>query len=153
MLKKQQDLDKKVKSLWDTISNTLDFMNEAEPLTKIKGMENTVRAILDQIYKCANFLREYREEPFIGKVPCICLTKDPLTPQSQARTVQYALTVKTDADIQDFIDTFIGLKTRFQEGVNIESWKVANETKNGVLQLVDSSQHQDSHGKHRCRYC
>ena len=68
VLKKQQDLDKKVKSLWDTISSTLDFMNEAEPLTKIKGMENTVRAILDQIYTCVNFLRKYGEEPFIGKL-------------------------------------------------------------------------------------
>ena len=68
VLKKQQDLDNNVKSLWDTISSTLDFMNEAEPLTKIKGMENTVRAILDQIYTCVDFLRKYGEEPFMGKL-------------------------------------------------------------------------------------
>lgn len=73
VLKKQHDLDNNVKSLWDTISSTLDFMNEAEPLTKIKGMENTVRAIFDQICTCVNFLKEYGEEPFIGKLLAFAL--------------------------------------------------------------------------------
>lgn len=59
-----------------------------------------------------------------------------LTLLYQVRAVENALTVKTHDAIQNFINAFVSLKNRFQEGVNIESWKVANETKNGVIQLV-----------------
>ena len=67
----------------------------------------------------------------------------------QVRAIENALTVETHDAIQNFIDAFVLLKTRFHERVDIESWKVAFETKNGIFQLVDLAQRQDSNSKFR----
>ena len=59
------------------------------------------------------------------------------------------MTVETHDAIQKFINAFVLLKTRFHERVDIESWKVAFETKNGIFQLVDFAQRLDSSSKLR----
>ena len=66
VLKAQQDRDKKVQVLWDTILDTLDFMKQADPLKDISGLERTVESIMKQLYECALFLRSYGEGGFIG---------------------------------------------------------------------------------------
>ncbi|KAF8586931.1 WD40 repeat-like protein [Ramaria rubella] len=121
VLKAQQDQDDKVKQLWATILETLDFMKQVEDAEipeRIQGVEKTVQAIMKQIYDCALFLRRYGEEGFKG------------------RTLNNALTTKTDDSIQQFMDAFTDLRTRFRERIDLDKWKVARTMKDGVLRLV-----------------
>ncbi|KAF8583155.1 glycosyltransferase family 1 protein [Ramaria rubella] len=121
VLKAQQDQDDKVKQLWATILDTLDFMKQAEDAEipeRIKGVEKTVQAIMKQIYDCALFLRRYGEEGFKG------------------RTLNNASTAKTDDSIQQFTDAFADLRIRFRERIDLDKWRVARTMKDGVLQLV-----------------
>jgi hypothetical protein len=72
-LKAQQDRDGKVRDLWGVVLDTLDFMEQAEPLKEIQGVEKTVQSIMKQIYDCVLFLRSYGEGGFVGRRPlCWC---------------------------------------------------------------------------------
>lgn len=66
VLQKQQDRDDKVRGLWETVLDTLDFMKQADPLKEIEGLERTVQSIMKLIYDCALFLRGYGEQGFIS---------------------------------------------------------------------------------------
>jgi hypothetical protein len=66
IIRAQQARDAKVRQLWDTVLDTLDFMKQAEPLKAIKGLEKTVQAIMKQIYDCTLFLRSYGDRGFVG---------------------------------------------------------------------------------------
>jgi hypothetical protein len=66
-LKQQQDRDEKVRALWGTVLDALDFMRQAQPLKAIEGLEQTVQATMKQIYDCTLFLRSYGERSFISK--------------------------------------------------------------------------------------
>jgi hypothetical protein len=72
-MKAQQDRDGKVRQLWGTVVDTLEFMKQAEPLNEIQGLEKTVQAIMKQIYDCVLFLRSYGERGFIGGYLFLCV--------------------------------------------------------------------------------
>ncbi|KAF8591398.1 WD40 repeat-like protein [Ramaria rubella] len=121
VLKAQQDRDRKVQQLWVKILDTLDFMKQAEAAEiakRIQGVEKTVQAIMKQIYDCVLFLRSYGERGFTG------------------RTLQHGFTAKTDDSIQQFVNAFADLKTRFRERIDIDTWKVACNMGDGIIQLV-----------------
>ena len=62
----QQARYAKARKLWDTVLDTLDFMKQTEPLKAIKGLEQTVQAIMKQIYDCTLFLRRYEDQGVVG---------------------------------------------------------------------------------------
>jgi hypothetical protein len=72
-MKAQQDRDEKVRQLWGTVMDTLDFMNDAEPLNKIQGLEKTVQAMMKQIYDCVLFLRSYGQQGFASGCLVYCI--------------------------------------------------------------------------------
>ncbi|KAG5634334.1 hypothetical protein DXG03_005969, partial [Asterophora parasitica] len=68
IFKSQLEREAKIRDLWDIIIDTLDFMKEAEPLKKVRGLEKTVHAIMLQLYHCACNLIEYEQKGFFGTV-------------------------------------------------------------------------------------
>ncbi|KAG5641952.1 hypothetical protein DXG03_003922, partial [Asterophora parasitica] len=61
----QLEREAKVRELWDIIIDTLDFMEEAEPLKKVRGLETTMQAIMSQLYDCALHLKAYERQGFL----------------------------------------------------------------------------------------
>ena len=53
------------------------------------------------------------------------------------RVARDTFTVSTDDAIQQFVDAFVDLKTRLRERMDLQSWKIAVTTKDGVLQLSE----------------
>ena len=146
VLKAQQDRDKKVQALWDTVLDTLDFMKQADPLKEISGLERTVQSMMKQIYECALFLRGYGEEGFIGIYGTFCVNAA-VNSIIIARTARNTFTGKTDDTIQGFVDSFAALGQSFHDRRRIDSWKIACATKDGVLHLVDAAHRLGNIGK------
>jgi hypothetical protein len=110
-------------------------MRQAEPLKEIEGLEKTAQAIMKQIYDCTLFLRSYGERGFISEWVLNNITLHYLS-RLLDRTLGNSFTVKTDDAIRQFTGAFTELKTRFRDGLDIDSWKIASTMKDGVVQLV-----------------
>ena len=50
--------------------------------------------------------------------------------------VRNTFTMKADDAIQQFTNAFTDLKTRLTDRLNLDSWKIASTTKDGVVKLV-----------------
>jgi hypothetical protein len=46
----------------------LGFMKEIEPLPKIRNLQDTVSAMMKQIYECALFIQAYGERSLTGMI-------------------------------------------------------------------------------------
>jgi hypothetical protein len=44
----------------------LAFVKEADPIPKIKSLDDTVSAMMRQLYECALFLQKYGESRVLG---------------------------------------------------------------------------------------
>ncbi|KAG5633918.1 hypothetical protein H0H81_004418, partial [Sphagnurus paluster] len=64
ILQDQLDRFAKVQQLWKIIAETLDFIDDAEPLTKVIKLEKHAQAIMLQLYDSIHFLKEYDKRGF-----------------------------------------------------------------------------------------
>ncbi|KAF5375522.1 hypothetical protein D9615_009222 [Tricholomella constricta] len=120
ILQGQIERDEKVQQLWGTIVDTLDFMKDAEPLDKIRGLEKTTEAIVSQLYNCVLHLKKYEERGFL------------------LRTVAGALNPTADAALEEFITSFTDLRVKFDQRVSIDHWKLTWSIKGDISRLLDS---------------
>ncbi|KAG5641670.1 hypothetical protein DXG03_004519 [Asterophora parasitica] len=101
----QLEREAKVRELWDIIIDTLDFMEEAEPLKKMQGLETTIQAIMSQLYDCALHLKDYEQKGFFVKV------------------AGGALSTAADDTLTGFVDSFTAIKLKLHQRVSVENWK------------------------------
>ena len=66
VFKSVRDRDDKINALLLSIVDMLGFMKEIEPLPKIRNLQDTVSAMMKQIYECALFIQAYGERSLIG---------------------------------------------------------------------------------------
>jgi hypothetical protein len=84
------------------------------------------------MYVVSSKLREARLHQWVSRTILIAACSSALL----ARTLQDALTVQTDDSIQQFIIAFNDLKQRFRDRRDLDNWKIASTMKDGVVQLV-----------------
>ncbi|KAG5634919.1 hypothetical protein H0H81_000322 [Sphagnurus paluster] len=121
ILQGQLDRYTKVQQLWEVIAETLDFMNEANPLAKIKGLEKHVQAIVLQLYDAICFLEKYHTKSFLENL------------------VQGTLDSATNKTLDQFIKSFDDLKSKFIHSVSVDHWKISKS----IQDLIEKSQYYD----------
>jgi hypothetical protein len=55
----QQNRDDKIKELFLTMRDMLEFVGDVDALPKISNLQCTVSSMMKQIYECALFIQEY----------------------------------------------------------------------------------------------
>jgi hypothetical protein len=65
-VEKQQDMDEKVLELVRTMAEVYSFVDDVEPLEKVKRLKDVVVEITKQTVECAIFIREYTGHGFSG---------------------------------------------------------------------------------------
>jgi hypothetical protein len=67
-VRKQQETDKKLVKLVETLVDVYSFVSDAESLSnKIRSLEDKVFAIVKQTVECAFFIQEYTTHGFYCK--------------------------------------------------------------------------------------
>ncbi|KAG5640181.1 hypothetical protein DXG03_000698, partial [Asterophora parasitica] len=110
----QLEREAKVRELWDVIIDTLDFMEEAEPLKKVRGLEKTMQAIMSRLYDCIQHLKAYEEKGFLAKV---------------------AGGASADDTLSGFAVSFTDLKLKLHQRVSVENWKVSSSISDDIARL------------------
>jgi len=73
VLTAQQTRNENVSSLADQMADMLAFLNEVEPLKKIKLLEVTVASMMKQIEECGIFITKFVGDGFFSTRSIICL--------------------------------------------------------------------------------
>jgi hypothetical protein len=64
---KQANRDGRIHALVGSMASLYDFLNDADPLEKIRSYENTVVRLVRQTAECAYFVAEYSKTESFGK--------------------------------------------------------------------------------------
>ncbi|KIM78135.1 hypothetical protein PILCRDRAFT_824851 [Piloderma croceum F 1598] len=115
-----QDRDDRIKTLLSTAIDMLGFLDEIKPLPKIRILQDTVSAMMKQIYECAVFVHTYGERSLI------------------VRVIHDNLTSAEDDSIQRFTQEFNRLRSSFSDSTNIQTWIVVHNVENNVAQLTST---------------
>ncbi|KAJ7512510.1 hypothetical protein B0H11DRAFT_1788652, partial [Mycena galericulata] len=113
----QLDRDGQVRTLWRAAAEMLDFLKEAKSISGETAVAKTVKQMVQQIYECALFIREYGGKGYLG------------------RTLRDASSSSSSQKITAFTTSFQDLRQQFQSRSILESWKVVREIHRGVIQL------------------
>jgi hypothetical protein len=63
------------------------------------------------------------------------------------RALRDTFMMKTDDLLEQFANAFSMLKNHFHDHLNIDSWKIARSTKDGIVQLVTNTEHLKDMGE------
>ena len=69
MITKQLGRDKKITGLVQTMTNLYDFIQDTNPLEKIRSYQRTVERLVQQTKECAYFIADYSKTSFFGAHP------------------------------------------------------------------------------------
>ncbi|KAJ7255287.1 hypothetical protein C8J57DRAFT_1721846 [Mycena rebaudengoi] len=113
----QLDRDAEVRALWVAAADMLDFLKEADPVLDDPAVAQVVKAMMQQIYECALFIREFGRKGYLG------------------RALRDASSASSDQSIGAFTTAFEDLKQRFMSRSTVKTWKIVREIQSGVIQL------------------
>ncbi|KAH7919375.1 YVTN repeat-like/Quino protein amine dehydrogenase [Leucogyrophana mollusca] len=117
----QMDRDQKVQQLWSTAADMLSFLKDAESV--IEGCQvPIVSKMMQQIYECALFVREYCGKGFAK------------------RALRDSMRTSTDLAIEQYITAFKELKEQFQSRSELVALRIFKDIRQGIVELSTLSQ-------------
>jgi hypothetical protein len=134
-VKKQQETDKQIAELVQTMVTTFSFVENTHSLPgKIEGLENTCLAIPKQTVECAMFIREYTGKGFGGEYfPASSLCRHSL--YKTARLVTQAVSDSVTRRIGELSKALNELKESFDSCLGIHTAFVCAAIKENLLQV------------------
>ncbi|KAJ7735106.1 hypothetical protein DFH07DRAFT_928190 [Mycena maculata] len=116
----QLDRDAQVRTLWLAAAEMLDFLKEADSITEEDTVKGIVKNMVQQIYECSLFIREYGGKGYLG------------------RTLRDAASSSSNAKISAFTASFQDLRKQFQARSVLRTWKMVREIHNGIGSVVEA---------------
>ncbi|KAJ7150991.1 hypothetical protein C8R43DRAFT_829652, partial [Mycena crocata] len=113
----QLDRDAKIQKLWLSAADMLGFLQEADSVLDESAVVATVHKMVQQIYECALFIREYGGKGYLR------------------RTLRDVSSSSSDQNIAAFTTSFQDLRQQFQSGSTLGTWKLVREIYKGAVEL------------------
>ncbi|KAH7929810.1 YVTN repeat-like/Quino protein amine dehydrogenase [Leucogyrophana mollusca] len=117
----QMDRDQKVQQLWSTTADMLSFLHDAEPVIE-ECQVRIVSEMMQQIYECALFVREYCGKGFAKRA-----LRDSMSPS-------------TDSAIEQYNVAFKELKEQFKSRSELVALRIFKDIRQGIVELSTLSQ-------------
>ncbi|KAJ7636964.1 hypothetical protein FB45DRAFT_789127, partial [Roridomyces roridus] len=116
----QLDRDAQIRTLWSAAAEMLDFLKDANSVVEDQIVATVVKLMVQQIYECALFVREYGGKGYLG------------------RTLRDTSSASSDEKIAAFTASFRELRAQFQSRSIVGTWKLVRELHEGVGSVVDT---------------
>ncbi|KAH7919326.1 hypothetical protein BV22DRAFT_1075393 [Leucogyrophana mollusca] len=117
----QMDRDQKVQRLWSTTADMLSFLHDAQPVIE-ECQVRIVSEMMQQIYECALFVREYCGKGFAK------------------RALRNSMSTSTDSAIEQYNVAFKELKEQFKSRSELVALRIFKDIRQGIVELSTLSQ-------------
>ncbi|KAH7919378.1 hypothetical protein BV22DRAFT_864233 [Leucogyrophana mollusca] len=117
----QMDREQKVQQLWSTTADMLSFLRDAEPVIE-QCQVRIVSEMMQQIYECALFVREYCGKGFAK------------------RALRDSISASTDLAIEQYNVAFKELKEQFKSRSELVALRIFKDIQQGIVELSTLSQ-------------